>query len=234
MLTADFWRKYFRVYDVLNLCIPYQELVGELVAQTNPQTGERILDAGGGTGNVAMKLAEKGAEVTVFDFSKEALEICNKKNNKIKIICGDLTEKLPFLDNYFDKVVSNNAIYTISPEKRDGTIKEIYRVLKPSGIFVVSNVREGFKPIEIYKEHIKKVIKKDGAVQTIKILLKMAWPTIKMFYYNSLIKKEGAQGSYAFFKKEEQENLLAKNNFTCLSGSNIVYGKQALLTVAKK
>ena len=30
MLDEKFWAKYFKVYDVLNLCIPYQELMAEL------------------------------------------------------------------------------------------------------------------------------------------------------------------------------------------------------------
>ena len=29
--NSEFWRKYFKVYDVLNLCIPYTELKKEFV-----------------------------------------------------------------------------------------------------------------------------------------------------------------------------------------------------------
>jgi 2-polyprenyl-3-methyl-5-hydroxy-6-metoxy-1,4-benzoquinol methylase len=50
----------------------------------------RILDAGGGTGNFAIPLAEKGYDVTLVDISPKSLEIANQKalhkNLKLKII----------------------------------------------------------------------------------------------------------------------------------------------------
>jgi len=34
MLGNNFWKRYFKVYDVLNLAIPYQELLKEIVRET--------------------------------------------------------------------------------------------------------------------------------------------------------------------------------------------------------
>lgn len=234
MLGKNFWSKYFKVYDVLNFCIPYQELKNDLVSALKIKPGEFVLDAGGGTGNIAVELSNKGAGVTVFDFSKEALRICKEKDEKINVVSGDLTQKLPFPDNYFDKIVSNNTIYTIKPSKRNQVIKEIYRTLKPKGIFVVSNIRIGFEPLKIYKEHIKKSLKNIGFLNTSKAIINMTWPTTKMFYYNSLIKKEHTKGTYEFLTTEEQENLLKKSGFCLSSETKIVYGDQGILTIATK
>lgn len=234
MLKNDFWAKYFKVYDILNLCIPYQELKEEFVLALEPKRGEKILDAGGGTGNVAIELLKEGADVTVLDFSKEALDMCKKKNKKINTTHGNLTEKLPFPNHFFDKVVSSNALYTISPQKRIFVIKEIFRVLKPEGIFVLSNIKTGFKPIEIYKNHIKESINRSGVPKTLKTIIKMTWPTIKMFHYNKLIKKEHSEGGYEFLTPEEQEKLLLNNGFKLLGEPKIVYGGQAVLSISKK
>lgn len=64
------------------------------------------------------------------------------KDQVIKVDCGekegvdvvaDLNRELPFKDNYADNVFLFNAIYIIEqPEK---LLKEIYRILKPGGVF---------------------------------------------------------------------------------------------------
>jgi ubiquinone/menaquinone biosynthesis C-methylase UbiE len=221
------------VYDVLNLCIPYQELLEELLAALDPKPGEKILDAGGGTGNLALQLARLDAEVTVFDFSKEALAICTKKNDRIRVVCGDLTEELPFIDSYFDKVVSNNTLYTIDREKRNAVISEIFRILKPEGTFVISDLKVGFSPAAIYKNHIKKATKKNLLVE-LTTVVKMAWPTVKMFYYNGLIKKENRKGGHAFFSEDEHRVLLTRNGFKMDLKPRIVYAKQAELVIARR
>jgi ubiquinone/menaquinone biosynthesis C-methylase UbiE len=56
MLTHTFWNRYFKVYDVLNYVIPYQELLKEIVKEVEVKEGDLILDAGVGTGNLALVL----------------------------------------------------------------------------------------------------------------------------------------------------------------------------------
>jgi len=44
MLDTNFWHKYFQVYDVLNLAIPYQELLNSICDELDIKKGERILE----------------------------------------------------------------------------------------------------------------------------------------------------------------------------------------------
>jgi hypothetical protein len=44
MLDARFWKKYFDVYDVLNLLIPYQELLETIFDELEIKPGEKILE----------------------------------------------------------------------------------------------------------------------------------------------------------------------------------------------
>lgn len=234
MLDTEFWRKYFKVYDVLNFCIPYREMIDALVKAVAPRFGEKILDAGGGTGNVAVELTKSGADVIVFDFSKEALEICEQKDSRINICFGDLTQKLPFSDNYFDKVVSNNAIYTITEDKRINVIREFWRVLKPGGKIIISNVKKEWRPLDIYIDHIKKDYKKSSLGSLLYRIIKMSLPTIKMFYYNSKITKEGLRGNYRFMKSGEQIKILEKSSFKNITEDILIYANQAILNSATK
>ena len=67
-----------------------------------------------------------------FDFSKKMLSY---NDNAIKKIEGDLGEKLPFEDNYFDSIT---AIFVFNYVKNLNLIlKEIKRVLKKDGICII-------------------------------------------------------------------------------------------------
>jgi ubiquinone/menaquinone biosynthesis C-methylase UbiE len=233
MLDSKFWARYFKVYDVLNLLIPYQELLETICNELEIKPGEKILEAGCGTGNLALKIKERRAEVVGLDNCKEALDIYQKKDPTAKIVLADLREKLPFPDNYFDKIASNNTLYIIPKEKQLDTLKELYRILKPNGKIVIVNPKKGGQPIKIYLTGIKQSFKKNGWLKTIKDIISMIIPTIKMLYYNQLIKKESEKGSYHFFEFNEQKELLEKAEFKNIS-TRLVYADQNILTVGFK
>jgi len=234
MLNSNFWKKYFKVYDALNLLIPYQELLETICNELEIKPGERILEAGCGTGNLALKIKERGGDVIGVDNCKEALEIYKKKDPNAKVVLADLREKLPFPDNFFDKITCNNTLYAIPKEKQLNVLKEFYRILKPGGKIVIVNPIKGAKPIKIYFEGIKKSLKKLGLFNTIKNVISMFIPTIKILAYNHLIKKESKEGSYHFFYINEQTEMLKKAGFRNLEKEKLVYEKQAILNNAFK
>ncbi len=234
MLTPAFWRKYFEEYDLLNELIPYQELMDAIVKHADIGSGDSVLDLGSGTGNVSMKIEELGGKVTAMDFSKEGIEIHRNKSAKVELIHGDITEPLPFPDQNFDVLVSNNVLYTIPREKRDSIAKEMYRVLKPGGRVVISNVAEGFKPHLIYWDHIKTSIRTKGVFHTLYKVITLIIPTIKIFYYNHKINKEHATGSYDFFRTGEQAVLLTKAGFKDVSPDLRIYSDQAVLNWGRR
>lgn len=234
MLANDFWDKYFKVYDVLNLVISYQELLREIIKESEIKKDELVLDAGGGTGNLSLLLEKDGAKVINLDFSKEALNIYKKKNKNAQIVFHDLTQKLRFPDNHFDKIVSNNTLYNIPREKRLDVMMELRRVLKPRGKIVIANIHKNFEPIKIYYDAIKENIKREGIFTTIKLILKMFVPTIKMFYYNFIIQKEHKFNKDNLFDFDEQKELLERAGFAYVSETKLVYANQGILNSAQK
>lgn len=235
MLDSKFWAKYFKVYDTLNQLIPYQELLDLFLGKLNllASGDKNILDVGSGTGNLCIKLKKSGYHPTGIDFSKEGIALFKQKDPTAKVFYGDVTQDFPFDDNSFDGVCTNNTIYTLPENKRSAVFKEFYRVLKPNGVIIVSNLAEGFSAIAIYLAHIKKSLKNKGLISTMIDFVYFFIPTVKIFYYNILIKRENMGGSYSFLTESKQRDLLENAGFSFL-GETKVYGNQAVFTWAKK
>ena len=83
----------------------------ELVARLAPSPGERWLDVGTGTGEVALRAARAGADVTAIDISEELLEQARAKEGAtgVRWELGD-AQSLRFDDSAFDVVVSCFAV----------------------------------------------------------------------------------------------------------------------------
>jgi SAM-dependent methyltransferase len=94
-------------------------------------SGKKVLDLGCRDGSLT-KYYIDGNEVVGVDIDDIALSIC-KKNLDIQTFHLDLNEQLPFDNSSFDAVVAGEIIeHLIFPEF---FVKEVYRVLRPEGIF---------------------------------------------------------------------------------------------------
>lgn len=233
-IDHEFWTEYFKVYDVLNLVIPYQELLDCIVEKLNIKEGDMVLDAGCGTGNLALKIKEKNANVIGIDNCVEALERYRIKHPTAEIKTHDLTKPLPFPDIFFDKVAINNVTYTLDKESRNAIFKEFRRVLKPGGKIVVSDPRRVMTPVLIYVDAVKKMKKRSGILKTVNVVLKMSKPTVKMLRYNKVIVSESTGGCYDFVEDTELAELLENGGFREISENIFVYSNQAVMNSGVK
>ena len=81
-----FWDVYDKLYDTLNLLEPYQRLHREVLDKLELKGGERILDAGCGTGNFEKLLQNEGlnnVKIEALDFSQTMLKRAKRKNEYI-------------------------------------------------------------------------------------------------------------------------------------------------------
>ena len=93
------------------------------------------LDLCTGTGDLAGLLKNKCpfAQIIGVDFSEKMLEIAKKKHPEINFIEADCA-KLPFKDESFDLCTISFGLRNV--ENIENVLAEIYRVLKPNGIFI--------------------------------------------------------------------------------------------------
>jgi len=98
-----------------------------------------ILDLGCGTGRTSRHLKDMGHDVLGVDISSLMIERAKELHPDIWFRVADAQE-LPYSDKTFDVVLfSFNGLDYIYPEQaRSETIKKIYDVLKPGGIFIYS------------------------------------------------------------------------------------------------
>lgn len=131
-------------YDGLNRVISlgtdvkWRKKVVAAVAAKNP---ESILDIATGTGDLAIQMVPTGAKRIVgLDLSEGMLKVGRQKisakhlDTNIEMIQGD-SENLPFEENSFDAITVAFGVRNF--ENLEKGLEEIFRVLKPGGIFVI-------------------------------------------------------------------------------------------------
>jgi len=110
---------------------------------------KKILDVGAGTGRVSLPLSLAGAQVTALDVSEKILEVLKRKNKKIITVVGE-AENLPFENESFDIVTAAFLVVHLKDPKI--FFDEVYKVLKPDGLFLVSNINQKEPPVVKTKE----------------------------------------------------------------------------------
>jgi 2-polyprenyl-3-methyl-5-hydroxy-6-metoxy-1,4-benzoquinol methylase len=91
----------------------------------------KILDVGCGDGYFCQEFIKMGYIVSGIDISIEALKIAKKNNPKGNFIIHDLSENLPFKDNYFDFIWCSEVLeHLLLPYF---LLCEIKRVLQTNG-----------------------------------------------------------------------------------------------------
>lgn len=138
-------RKKYHEYHKTRVHKAPNENIVRLV-QWHFKTGKgKVLDYGAGDGNNMKYMLDEGYDVVGTEISSNAIKKIEKKledypmlNWKAELIEPD-DQRLPFDDNEFDFIMSNQTVYFITP--KENTIKlleEFKRVLKPGGKIIIS------------------------------------------------------------------------------------------------
>jgi demethylmenaquinone methyltransferase/2-methoxy-6-polyprenyl-1,4-benzoquinol methylase len=129
-----------RRYDIMNDLMSggmHRLWKDRFVARVKPRSGETILDMAGGTGDIAFRMARRGAQVTVSDINADMLEV-GKERAEQRGIAGlkwqvENAERLSFADARFDAYTIVFGIRNVTDIP--AALREAHRVLKRGGRF---------------------------------------------------------------------------------------------------
>jgi 2-polyprenyl-6-hydroxyphenyl methylase/3-demethylubiquinone-9 3-methyltransferase len=112
----------------------------ELVEACGIESGQSVLDVGAGTGNVAIRAAETGANVVAGDVTPESLAAGEREARErgvdVEWVVAD-AQALPFADGEFDVVTSSfGAMF--APDHQ-AVADELLRVCRPGGPIGMAN-----------------------------------------------------------------------------------------------
>jgi len=122
------------------------------IAQAGVRPGFRVLDIAGGTGDLATafaKQAGESGEVWLTDINESMLRVgrdrlLNKGMVIPTLLCD--AEKLPFPDNYFDRVTVAFGLRNMT--HKDQALAEMRRVLKHGGKLLVLEFSRVWEPLQ--------------------------------------------------------------------------------------
>ena len=109
-----------------------------LLKYLEPKPNDKILDIGTGPGRMAKRVIERGARVWGLDKSFKMLLQAKKKRispGKYALIHTDISNPLPFKNGSFDSAYCVRVLKYVP--NYEGVIKEVSRVLKSEGTFVL-------------------------------------------------------------------------------------------------
>ncbi|MBE9136956.1 class I SAM-dependent methyltransferase [Nodosilinea sp. LEGE 07088] len=106
--------------------------------------GSRILDLGCGTGDIAVWLANSGYAAYGIDIAPSAIAWAKEKaqaqQSQVQFTVGSVLDLAVYEDDSFDLVVDSRCLHCIIGPDRAHTLANIYRVLKPSGGFLIQSM----------------------------------------------------------------------------------------------
>ena len=129
-------------YDLMNDLMSaglHRHWKNALVDWLNPRPGMRVVDIGGGTGDVAHRCLARGARPIVCDVNASMLDVGRDRDidggalSAISWVNGD-AEKLPFADSSMDACASAFCLRNVTDLPQ--ALTEARRVLKPGGRFL--------------------------------------------------------------------------------------------------
>ncbi|MBA4768265.1 MAG: class I SAM-dependent methyltransferase [Porphyrobacter sp.] len=155
-------------YDIMNDAMSFGMHRGwkdRFVRRVKPRAGENILDMAGGTGDIAFRMADRGANVTVADINQDMLDVGAERAMERDeaegagslVFSHQNAESVTFAANTFDAYTIVFGIRNVT--FKDKALAEAYRVLRPGGRFFCMEFSvtdwSGFREIyDLYSMHI--------------------------------------------------------------------------------
>jgi demethylmenaquinone methyltransferase/2-methoxy-6-polyprenyl-1,4-benzoquinol methylase len=162
-----------RRYDLMNDLMSggmHRLWKDRFVARVKPRPGEDILDMAGGTGDVAFRMARRGARVTVVDINADMLDVGKERADKRGLANlswkVENAETLSFAERSFDAYTIVFGIRNVTDIP--AALREAHRVLRRGGRFFCMEFSSSDWPgfAQIYEAYSSRIIPKVGKAVT--------------------------------------------------------------------
>ncbi len=146
-----------RAYDLTNgLLGRRRKRLREMFADDlELQAGDRVLDVGCGTGQLAMTFAERVAptgSVAGIDAAPEMIKRATSQARKQKLPIAfqvAFAQRLPFPNGSFHAVACTLVLHHVAEDDRQSAVQEMHRVLKPGGRLLIAEFERGHGPHQL-------------------------------------------------------------------------------------
>ena len=112
--------------------------VDRLTRETTGGAPGRVLEAGCGTGRVALELARRGHQVTGIDIDPSMIvEARRATQDNMRFVEGDLMDLTDLVDGPFDVVAApGNVVVYLTPGTEADVVAQLVSVVRPGGLLV--------------------------------------------------------------------------------------------------
>lgn len=170
----------------------YKKIPSKFTIEFLENSNGKVLDLGSGTTRHLMSISN--GKMYLLDFSERMINLAKKKAEKENInaefVVSNMT-KIPFENDFFDFGICISALHCLPKKEHEKVVKELYRVLKSGGKFLIAVWNKDSKRFKKYKEKEKYIGWKDKG---------------KRYYY--------------LFEEDEIHDLFKKNGFKIIKTQN--------------
>lgn len=189
----------------------------------------RILDICCGTGDLAITIAQiapYSPEISGADYSQPMLEIAaakasaSNKGGNIRFISADVA-RLPFADNYFECIGISFAFRNLTYKNPFAStyLREIRRVLRPGGRFVILESSQPKSPFVRFLDHL--------------YLRLWVFPAGYLISGNRGAYRYLAESARLYYSAGEMQEFLLNAGFKRAAVERLFFGAAAIYTAEK-
>lgn len=137
-VPPDYYRRIYEAEERHFWYVGMRSISAALVGPVLTRPGQRVLDAGCGTGGFLRWVLDRGsfASAAGVDVSSAAIEYARHRVPEADLHCSSLSS-LPFADESFELVVCNDVLQHVAEEQVDASLRELGRVLVPGAMLLL-------------------------------------------------------------------------------------------------